>query len=434
MHKLEVTLKQHTPLIHFQHSQDGATLRATEVKPKLDKFILKKFDHYSASEDLKYKMRIVSEGKKTEYIIASRLDKKKKKLLMDEGYFVIQASTYFAQEKEYGELFDWEDTNNRQLGYKFKNDYKERLKNLSKKGVKYKTTKLFINSFDETLIQQIISILPEFFVAENFGTRNGKGFGSYTVISLNINDKPQDFEPKIDEWLKNNYDFVYKKDLMGQLPYMIILKDYKLMKSGYSELEWNEGYAKSLLFHYFAERNVRWEKRWFKQQIMPFTTPGNPFSGYKLKGSPPIDTNYHQDWDDIKNQNNNKIKYYYIRALLGLSESFDFLTDYNKKKITVKLKFDKEKLERFKCPVIFKIIDNNIYLVGNDDIPTIFLHKNSPGFEIAKKDSEKIVPGSEIELPDPIQIPDNFSLSEFVSFCMEHDESGHRKLDNYKMI
>lgn len=40
MHKLTITLKQHTPLIHFQHDQDGATLRASEVKPKLDRYIL----------------------------------------------------------------------------------------------------------------------------------------------------------------------------------------------------------------------------------------------------------------------------------------------------------------------------------------------------------------------------------------------------------
>ena len=40
MYKLEIKLKQHTPLIHFQYDQEGATLRASEVKPKLDKFIL----------------------------------------------------------------------------------------------------------------------------------------------------------------------------------------------------------------------------------------------------------------------------------------------------------------------------------------------------------------------------------------------------------
>ena len=40
MNTLTIKLKQHTPLIHFQHDQEGATLRASEVKPKLDKFVL----------------------------------------------------------------------------------------------------------------------------------------------------------------------------------------------------------------------------------------------------------------------------------------------------------------------------------------------------------------------------------------------------------
>jgi len=38
MYKLEIK----SPIIHFQHDQAGATLRATEVKPKLDRFILEK--------------------------------------------------------------------------------------------------------------------------------------------------------------------------------------------------------------------------------------------------------------------------------------------------------------------------------------------------------------------------------------------------------
>jgi hypothetical protein len=59
MYKLKFTLKQHTPLIHFQHDQAGATLRATEVKPKLDQFIIEKllmeqgidFDYYEPQMD-----------------------------------------------------------------------------------------------------------------------------------------------------------------------------------------------------------------------------------------------------------------------------------------------------------------------------------------------------------------------------------------------
>ena len=37
----EYHLKAHSPLIHFQYDSNGATLRATEVKPKLDRYILK---------------------------------------------------------------------------------------------------------------------------------------------------------------------------------------------------------------------------------------------------------------------------------------------------------------------------------------------------------------------------------------------------------
>ncbi|MFK5976154.1 MAG: hypothetical protein QM493_06565 [Sulfurovum sp.] len=39
--KVNFTLKQHTPIIHFQSDQMGATLRATELKPKFDKFLIK---------------------------------------------------------------------------------------------------------------------------------------------------------------------------------------------------------------------------------------------------------------------------------------------------------------------------------------------------------------------------------------------------------
>ena len=41
-YSLEFKLKQHTPLIHFQADDPDATLRATEVKPKLDAFLIEK--------------------------------------------------------------------------------------------------------------------------------------------------------------------------------------------------------------------------------------------------------------------------------------------------------------------------------------------------------------------------------------------------------
>lgn len=35
-------LRQQTPMIHFQYADRGAIIRASEFKPKLDKFLVKK--------------------------------------------------------------------------------------------------------------------------------------------------------------------------------------------------------------------------------------------------------------------------------------------------------------------------------------------------------------------------------------------------------
>ena len=63
------TLQASTPLIHFQHSEPGATLRVTEAKPKLDRFLKQKAENeikdswlIGESDALNYKMRIVSKG------------------------------------------------------------------------------------------------------------------------------------------------------------------------------------------------------------------------------------------------------------------------------------------------------------------------------------------------------------------------------------
>ena len=40
--KLELRLEAQMPMVHFQSQMAGATIRASEVKPKLDRFILEK--------------------------------------------------------------------------------------------------------------------------------------------------------------------------------------------------------------------------------------------------------------------------------------------------------------------------------------------------------------------------------------------------------
>ena len=53
MNTLTIKLKQHTPLIHFQHDQEDATLRASEVKPKLDKYIITQLGEGDYEKEMK---------------------------------------------------------------------------------------------------------------------------------------------------------------------------------------------------------------------------------------------------------------------------------------------------------------------------------------------------------------------------------------------
>ncbi|MEG1106971.1 MAG: hypothetical protein RSE20_09570, partial [Eubacterium sp.] len=68
-YKKVIHLTQITPLIHFQSEEPGACLRASEVKPKLDRFIINELKRSNVkiipsfyideanSEALDYKMR-----------------------------------------------------------------------------------------------------------------------------------------------------------------------------------------------------------------------------------------------------------------------------------------------------------------------------------------------------------------------------------------
>ena len=119
MYTLTIKLKQHTPLIHFQHDQDGATLRASEVKPKLDKYILGKLNQEEKKQGesegwikgkgkdkewLDYKMSIKASGKPREYLVASLFDPRS--IVVDGSmvqerdlpFTIIRESPFFAQE------------------------------------------------------------------------------------------------------------------------------------------------------------------------------------------------------------------------------------------------------------------------------------------------------------------------------------------------
>ena len=146
-------LRQNTPIWHFQHNQGNATLRATEVKPKLDRFLL-----VNTKVDIKPEWFIKQEDSKS-------LDYK---LHIYTGVMPEKP-----KEKDLPQFFG-----NTGVG-----KLPEELAVSKKKALFFKGEIFFeIFSMYPDLIKYIGERLEEFFFVYNFGTRQSKGYGSFSFI------------------------------------------------------------------------------------------------------------------------------------------------------------------------------------------------------------------------------------------------------------
>ena len=184
MHKLEIKLKQHTPLIHFQQDQEGATLRASEVKPKLDKYILSKLSSEEKKQGqdegwikskgdkvwLDYKMKIEArEPKDVSMTVLEEIDKKTQSQKRDE----IGRPLY--------KTLNYPDNLNSLIMGNMGGRIREDVLNFVMYGNVSIT--LFLNS--EQLYTKVKNEIFNFFFSTNFGNRTSKGFGSFMAFSIN---------------------------------------------------------------------------------------------------------------------------------------------------------------------------------------------------------------------------------------------------------
>jgi len=338
--KLEFTLKQHTPLIHFQSNQKGATLRATELKPKLDKFLIEQFQKDNkdykkfliSGQDgaLDYKVNINYQGKNT-------IDYPKPFVKKGtEGYI----APYFAD------------------GVSIEHE----------KDIKINIT---IKSFNVELLDEIDNHIKYFFTFENFGTRQSKGFGSYHLSQLN----KKDFELLLKKH-KNKVFKLSKGANDSKKALAIIDTFYRELKSGINY----PNYKKSLLFQYMCTQNKGWEKKWIKEQF-----PSVIYGEHLPVNCEP------------------KAEYYYIRALLGLAEHNEYYPNGQNNKLQIKISSaERDKIDRFKSPITFKIFQGSIYLIFNKSYEKIFDKKFN--FSLARNGSREI------------NTPRNFDMYKFLKF------------------
>jgi len=395
-YKLNFKLKQHTPIIHFQWDQEGATLRASELKPKLDKFLI---DKLALTKEIE---------KNGEHIIVPKKEyehwfNNKEKLSLDYKVGIFDDD----QKPSKGTVIVMPPKNENWI--------------LSK-DIFFK-----LITFHLDLKNEIEKVINLFFCISNFGKRQSKGFGCFYPENLS--------EKEFIKIVKDSGKSIYEGDeslrngtqISTYFYDKIISKKWNELKSGLN-LFWlhKPVYKKSEIFKYLESKNLRWDKRWIKRNVKDLVDT-HVLSKSLLQRKPgstsdPIDIHGNNSWIDFTDE-----EYRFGRAMLGLAEHYEYQTV--DKDVKYKVRVLHNEIERFKSPVIFKIFDKSIFAIA-EDIPSE-MYDTPFTFEVQKKtktDNEFRDDGAPISIPNSLRTPtrNEFNLLDFLSNHFRH--IGFKKL------
>lgn len=349
----DFTLVAHTPLIHFQPDMVGAALRATEVKPKLDRYLGAMYQkQHGTAVPTEW---LLSEGKRAlRYKLRFRQNGVAQTVELGKGDYALY----------YGNMGVAKDTSGTAI---------------EKKGILGDMTATVVCMIPE-LMTFLCEHFADFFAVTNFGTMQGKGFGSFTVKD----DTRKASE--IAHLLKTQYGagkcYLFRTN--GDHPLKAIKNVYAQMKSGM-------GQTPSFLFRFMEEEHgIIGEKKPLKAaKLLPAKKP----------------VTLDKDAD-----------YFYVRALLGVGERLYFQD--SKTEIDVAITNidkapdnpDKRIVERMASPVFFKVIGGQVFFLSRGIDTRIF----GKIFRFSAKDGESI----DLEVP----VMNETVIDDFLAFfkCNYH--------------
>ena len=370
-------LKQETPMWHFQYRekarQNGATLRGSDVKPRLDKFLIKqmksegiKWKEFKVSEDhdaLNYKIQIVAKGK------SIRKD-------MGEGAFFANMGK---------DIDDAEQT----VFYE--------------KGIDVKIT-----CFISDLMDQIDKHIQAFFIIHNFGTRQDKGFGSFIIDQKDGIDVDFNVREILLSYSSAEGYTAYNIDVSGCNDRKILDNAYVMYQWMKSGINFGNTYEKSLLTKYMLKKHIGGEKRWMKEDgISP-----------KVKKMPNGEI-----VEDDRAPEGEVSEHKYIRAVMGTSGNQSWVTDVRKKDRNgnplsdkrgrpiyerVDIAVSSKEIERFQSPITIKVIDNKVVFLVYD--------LNTPDRN-ALFDKEFTFKNSSSHRKGRIHTVGEFNMEDFMAYC-----------------
>ncbi len=429
MYRLDFTLRQHTPLIHFQHDQAGASLRATEIKPKLDKFLIKNL--FKNDFDV-FKKFIVgfSTNSENEY----RKDFETKGLPLNFKLLIRSNSGTsmkigFPKQRRNGEVY-WDP----QFPCFFGN----------MGGGEPQKLKQFVHDDDEILCTIVIpdplliqyfeeseELFCSFFLKNNFGNRQDKGFGSYAITEFNGRKTDYELSSSLyfecenqheipDKFIsildRNGYNTQEKKEWIYNYFSLFESIDlfYRTLRGG---INIPGLYFKSLMFFYARalEPKQQWDKKTIRQH---FYSEHPLYEQILRRRRDPDGTVNYEPGGSYKSDN------FLFRDLLGLAskQSWKYYDEDTISKMAVSNGGDE--LQRFKSPITFKPVFNDnrfkVYIL-TDSIPSIYLGaKVEIKSSLFNKEDDPLI----------LKVPDSFPVKSYIKWAVNFYSSNKMHIAN----
>lgn len=368
MKTLTVTLKQHTPLIHFQPGQYGATLRASEVKPKLDKFILGKLSKDEFAE-AKRKKWLIGKEDHPALDYKMRIIGKNVTLSPIEGYWGYRRNKKGVEIPISSPMF---------FG-NMQNEQDKSKKNIKKCFSKCNDITLTLYSLNDDVIKIVLKYLQSFFLQTNFGTRQSKGYGSFSLVA---DEKWKNAVKEIEEETMPVFPYFTckggEKALFDEMEWF-----YKAIRSGINDCFGEKFYMKSLMFAYAKEKGEQWEKKTIKTVFYDQLS-----DAYDSEDVNEKELANHKNKNDVLTYTSPNKDKFLFKDCLGLSTieqwkkpvisegQLIYKGFFTLKKSFCKTVEQSDEIQRMKSPVLLKPIKENglykVYIMYNE-IPEKFL-------------------------------------------------------------
>ena len=367
----EYKLVQHTPLIHFQHSEPHACLRATEVKPKLDRFLIEQLEKDDRFGDGRWKKWFVGDGSQQSFDYMMRITPNSEQVERTQSiengieraiaraeHRSPNASLHEIHKNYFGNMASG---NNIQ-------DTVQAIQETFKESLFYKDgLTLTIRCFIPELLTLIDEHIRGFFMMHNFGTRQRKGFGSFTVDISTEPNAPKGFD-LVRKYCPNAYYCKLDDNVSADALLNAVWVLSAFLKSGFNRGEGN--YVRGFVFRYFqrGKNPLANDKAFVKQKVLlnvyDEKTPGEHRRFY-----------------------GNNVRCRYVRGLLGTNENSRFCRDPNAHTPVYDIyTHSAEGIERFPSPLLFKPIGKFVFILPQKMPDEIF---GSEFYILEKKQEEE---------------------------------------------